>query len=217
MQIQRNIVTGLLTAIPIIVTYLLFDFLLGALSSLGRPMIATIARLLQRVSPAFAEIFVHQIVQSVLGILLVLMLLYILGWAAKRVIGRRILGRVDKIMNRIPLVQTIYGATKKLIDTFQQTPDGVQRVVLINFPSPEMKTVGFVTKIMKDKDTGQKLAAVYVPTTPNPTSGYLEIVPVEQLISTDWTMDDAMTFIVSGGAVAPEDMNYSKSVDQVIE
>lgn len=217
MQLQRNIVTGLLTAIPIIVTYLLFDFLLGALSSLGSPMIATIARLLQRVSPAFAEIFVNPIVQSVLGILLVLLLLYILGWAAKRVIGRRILGRVDKIMNRIPLVQTIYGATKKLIDTFQQTPDGVQRVVLINFPSPEMKTVGFVTKIMKDRDTGQKLAAVYVPTTPNPTSGYLEIVPVEQLISTDWTMDDAMTFIVSGGAVAPEDMNYSKSVDQVIE
>lgn len=217
MQLQRNIVTGLLTAIPIIVTYLLFDFLLGALSSLGSPMIATIARLLQRVSPAFAEIFVNPIVQSVLGILLVLLLLYILGWAAKRVIGRRILGRVDKIMNRIPLVQTIYGATKKLIDTFQQTPDGVQRVVLINFPSAEMKTVGFVTKIMKDRDTGQKLAAVYVPTTPNPTSGYLEIVPVEQLISTDWTMDDAMTFIVSGGAVAPENMNYSKSVDQVIE
>lgn len=217
MQLQRNIVTGLLTAIPIIVTYLLFDFLLGALSSLGSPMIATIARLLQRVSPAFAEIFVNPIVQSVLGILLVLLLLYILGWAAKRVIGRRILGRVDKIMNRIPLVQTIYGATKKLIDTFQQTPDGVQRVVLINFPSPEMKTVGFVTKIMKDRDTGQKLAAVYVPTTPNPTSGYLEIVPVEQLISTDWTMDDAMTFIVSGGAVAPEVMNYSKSVDQPIE
>lgn len=217
MQLQRNIVTGLLTAIPIIVTYLLFDFLLGALSSLGSPMIATIARLLQRVSPAFAEIFVNPIVQSVLGILLVLLLLYILGWAAKRVIGRRILGRVDKLMNRIPLVQTIYGATKKLIDTFQQTPDGVQRVVLINFPSAEMKTVGFVTKIMKDRDTGQKLAAVYVPTTPNPTSGYLEIVPVEQLISTDWTMDDAMTFIVSGGAVAPEDMNYSKSVDQVIE
>lgn len=217
MQIQRNIVTGLLTAIPIMVTYLLFEFLLGALSSLGSPMIATIARLLQRVSPAFAEIFVNPIVQSVLGILLVLLILYILGWAAKRVIGRRILGRVDKIMNRIPLVQTIYGATKKLIDTFQQTPDGVQRVVLINFPSPEMKTVGFVTKIMTDKDTGQKLAAVYVPTTPNPTSGYLEIVPLEQLVSTDWTMDDAMTFIVSGGAVAPEVMNYSKSVDQAIE
>ena len=80
-----------------------------------------------------------------------------------------------------------------------------------------MKTVGFVTKILTDKHTGQKLAAVYVPTTPNPTSGYLEIVPLENLISTNWSMDDAMTFIVSGGAVAPDDMYYSKSAEERLE
>jgi uncharacterized membrane protein len=56
--------------------------------------------------------------------------------------------------------------------------------------------------------TGRELAAVYVPTTPNPTSGYLEIVPVEHLVSTDWTMDEAMTFIVSGGAIAPDGILY---------
>ena len=120
-------------------------------------------------------------------------------------------------MARIPIVQTIYGATKKLIDTFRNSPDGAQRVVLIDFPSPEMKTVGFVTRVMLDKDTGRKLAAVYVPTTPNPTSGYLEIVPAENLTATDWTMDDAMTFIVSGGAVAPESMNYDKSAGPPVD
>jgi len=77
-----------------------------------------------------------------------------------------------------------------------------------------MKTVGFVTQTMIDEDTGQKLAAVYVPTTPNPTSGYLEIVPVEHLVSTDWSMDEAMTFIISGGAVAPERLNYTQSVNR---
>ena len=72
-----------------------------------------------------------------------------------------------------------------------------------------MKTVGFVTRVLTDEDTGEKLAAVYVPTTPNPTSGYLEIVPLNKLVSTDWSMDQAMTFIISGGAVAPEIVRYN--------
>ena len=71
-----------------------------------------------------------------------------------------------------------------------------------------MKTVGFVTRVMKDDVTGQELAAVYVPTTPNPTSGYLEIVPVEKLVSTDWSVEEAMTFIISGGAIAPEKISF---------
>ena len=95
----------------------------------------------------------------------------------------------------------------------QKKPDKVQRVVLIPFPTPEMKTVGFVTRVLQDKDTGLELAAVYVPTTPNPTSGYLEIVPLSHVISTDWTIDEAMTFVISGGAVAPDKINYSKSVE----
>jgi uncharacterized membrane protein len=85
-------------------------------------------------------------------------------------------------------------------------------VVLIEFPSPEMKTVGFVTRTMQDKSSGKQLAAVYVPTTPNPTSGYLEIVPVDKLVSTEWTIDEAMNFIISGGAVAPDNVPYTKGV-----
>jgi len=88
-------------------------------------------------------------------------------------------------MNRIPLVQTIYGGVKKLLAALQQKPDRVQRVVLIAFPTPEMKTVGFVTRVLTDHQTGRELAAVYVPTTPNPTSGYLEIVPLDKVTSTD--------------------------------
>jgi uncharacterized membrane protein len=73
-----------------------------------------------------------------------------------------------------------------------------------------MKCVGFVTRIVREQGTGRELAAVYVPTTPNPTSGYLEIVPVESLTPTDWTVDEAMTFIISGGAVSPDTMPFSR-------
>ncbi len=77
-----------------------------------------------------------------------------------------------------------------------------------------MKAVGLVTRVIRDRDTGQELAAVYVPTTPNPTSGYLEIVPVEQLTPTNWSVDQAMSFIISGGAVSPDSIPFSRTTDQ---
>jgi uncharacterized membrane protein len=85
----------------------------------------------------------------------------------------------------------------------QNKPTGTQRVVLIDFPSPELKTIGFVTRVFADA-SGRELAAVYVPTTPNPTGGYLEVVPLDKLTATDWSVDQAMAFILSGGAVAPD-------------
>ncbi len=74
-----------------------------------------------------------------------------------------------------------------------------------------MKTVGLVTRTFHDMVTRRELVAVYVPTTPNPTSGYLEIVPVSDLTLTNWTLDEAMTFIVSGGAIAPDEINFDQS------
>jgi uncharacterized membrane protein len=88
-------------------------------------------------------------------------------------------------------------------------------VVLVDFPHKEMKSVGLVTRILKEEGTGRELAAVYVPTTPNPTSGYLEIVPIEMLTPTDWTVDQAMSFIISGGAVSPESVPFTRDADRV--
>src|SRR5690606_12525242 len=91
----------------------------------------------------------------------------------------------------------------------QTKPDGTQRVVLIDFPHERMKAIGFVTRVLKEHGSGRELAAVYVPTTPNPTSGYLEIVPVERITPTDWSVDQAMSFIISGGAVSPDAIPFS--------
>lgn len=72
-----------------------------------------------------------------------------------------------------------------------------------------MKTVGLVTRVLVDEHRGQELVALYVPTTPNPTSGYLKIIPLDKVTSTNWTVDEAMSFIISGGAVAPEKITYT--------
>ena len=210
---QRYLLTGILSVIPLWITWLVFKFFFVQLSSLGLPWAMAVSKALQQHSPTMAEWLVAPWFQSILAILLTLFALYLLGWVASKVIGQRILSLLDNLMHRIPVVQTVYGAVSKLIGVLKSKPDKVQRVVLIAFPHPGMRTVGFVTKVMEDTTTGQSLAAVYVPTTPNPTSGYMEIVPLEDLISTDWSMDEAMTFILSAGAVAPDRISYSQPAD----
>ena len=142
------------------------------------------------------------------------MFVMFVGASARRVVGQKLLVWFEALIARIPLANTIYGSARQLLDLLQTKPDGTQRVVLIDFPHNEMKSVGFVTRILQDERTGAELAAVYVPTTPNPTSGYLEIVPVERLTPTDWTVDQAMTFIISGGAVSPDKIPFDRGPEE---
>lgn len=207
---QRYLFTGIITVIPIWLTWVVFEFFFKQLSEVGRPGVRALSKAVEKYQPDLAAWFLQPWFQSLIAVLLTILALYLLGWLTNKVLGKRLLAMMDWFIERIPLVQTVYGSIKKLLSALQQKPDRVQRVVLIEFPSPEMKTVGFVTRVLKDETTGAELAAVYVPTTPNPTSGYLEIVPIERIVSTDWTIDEAMTFIISGGAVAPERIHYFK-------
>ena len=208
-NIKRNLVTGVLTVIPLWVTWFVLELVFNQLSRLGRPWVRALARNVQDDSPQLARWLLEPAFQNVAGVAVILVLLYGLGWAANRVVGRQLVAVMERAVERIPLVQTVYGAVKKLVGALQKQPEGVQRVVLIGFPTPEMRTVGLVTRTFVDAASGVELAAVYVPTTPNPTSGYLEIVPVEDLVSTEWTIEEAMNFIMSGGAVAPETIRFS--------
>ncbi len=191
-------------------TWLIFEYVFKQLSKLGTPWVRVFSRSIRDEYPTLAQWLLEPWFRNTLAVLLMLLGLYLVGWLTSRVIGRRLLNAFDATVQRLPMVQNVYGLVKKLISALQKKPDKVQQVVLIEFPSPEMKTVGFVTRTMLDKQTGKELAAVYVPTTPNPTSGYLEIVPIEKLVSTDWSIDEAMSFIISGGAVAPEVVPYTQ-------
>ncbi len=214
---RRNLVAGILTAIPIAVTVFIVRFVAGILAGVGLPLVAWLEKACRGrvdwLANMLDDVPENEYVRTIVAVVLVVAVLVLLGWIATKVIGRWAIMLFDWVMDRIPLVKTIYGSTKKLLATFQKQSGDVQNVVLIDFPSPEMKTVGLVTRTFDDATTGRKLAAVYVPTTPNPTSGYLEIVPVENITETDWTVDEAMTFIVSGGAVAPERMAYDKPAE----
>ncbi|RMG27702.1 MAG: DUF502 domain-containing protein [Gammaproteobacteria bacterium] len=202
-RFQRYILTGLFTAIPLWVTWVIFAFFLHQLTRIGRPWVKAIVQPLQGQWPEVARWLESGWLEPLLAILVTLALLYLLGWAATRVAGRRLLALLEAILERIPLIEKVYGATRQLIRVMQERPEGVERVVLIDFPSQGMKTVGLVMRVLPHPATGMPMAAVYVPTTPNPTSGYLELVPLDRIEETNWSLDEAMTFIISGGAVAP--------------
>ncbi len=211
---QRNLILGVLTVIPLLITWFVVNFLLDLLAAFGRPVIIVLARILREPTPWLSELLLNTAFQSVAAVILVVLGLYGLGIASGQFFGRRLIAWFNALISHIPLVEKVYGSVSRMLEAFQKRPEQVQRVVLIEFPSPEMKTIGLVTKTMTDRSTGRELAAVFVPTTPNPTNGYLEVVPVDRLISLDWSMDDALSFVISGGAVGPESMPYADSSEE---
>lgn len=212
-NIARYLLIGFFTVAPLWVTWLVFDFLLSILAGLGTPLLLGAAGLVRPLSETLASWLLDSMFQKLISILLTLGSLYAIGLFASLVLGRRLLEGLETQLERLPLVQTIYGGTKRFLATLRKPPVSGQRVVLISFPSPEMKAVGFLTRVIKDADSGRELAAVYVPTSPNPTSGYIEIVPLDEVVHTDWTMEEAMSFVMTGGTNAPEQVRYTRPRD----
>jgi len=211
-SLQRLFLTGVLTLLPIWLTWVVVKFVFVLLSDISRPLIGPALESVATSNPQALGWLGEPWVQTAFALLATLAVILLSGVMARVVVGQTLLRWFEGLVKRIPLASTIYGSARQLLDILQTKPDGTQRVVLIDFPHPEMKTLGFVTKVMREHGTGRELAAVYVPTTPNPTSGYLEIVPVEKMTPTDWTVDQAMSFIISGGAVSPESIPFAPPV-----
>lgn len=208
-RLQRLFFTGLLTLLPIWLTWIVIKFVFVLLSSISTPWVGPLAHQIAAWFPNSLGWINAVSVQATIAMIATIVLILVVGWLARRVVGQRMLSWIEALVQRIPLANVIYSSARKLLDILQTKPDGTQRVVLIDFPHAEMKSVGFVTRVIREQGTGRELAAVYVPTTPNPTSGYLEIVPLEKVTPTDWTVDQAMSFIISGGAVAPDTIPFS--------
>jgi uncharacterized membrane protein len=207
-RLQKYFLSGLLTLLPIWLVWIVFKFVFVLLSGISQPVVAPLLAGLAAQDPRMFGWLADAWVQTAIALAATVVFIVAVGALARRVAGQTLLRWFEALIARIPLAKTIYGSARQLLDLLQTKPDGTKRVVLIDFPHTQMKSVGFVTRILLDEHTGRELAAVYVPTTPNPTSGYLEVVPVERLTPTDWTVDEAMTFIISGGAVSPDKIPF---------
>ncbi len=208
-HIGRFILVGFFTVAPLWVTWLVFDFVIGMLARAGRPLLYAAARAVSNFSPTLASWMLESAFEQAVALVIVLAALYGIGVFATILIGRKLIGWFESVMARLPLVQTIYGGTKRLLHSLRTPPATGQRVVLIAFPNDRMKTIGMVMRTIQDSVSGRELAVVYVPTAPNPTSGYIEVVPVDEVIFLDWSVEEAMTFVMTGGTTSPDTVQFS--------
>ena len=139
-------------------------------------------------------------------IIISIFLITFIGWLSLSFIGKKLLEIFNNILKRIPFLRTVYSAIAQMIETFTKKEEGEKNVVLVEYPRKGSWAVGFATKDntgeIKDK-TKKNLVNVFIPTTPNPTSGFLLMFPKEEIVYLDMTFEEASKFIVSAGTSNP--------------
>ena len=187
-RVRRYFLTGVLVLVPLAATLLIFKWLFDAIDGI--------------LEPAVEAIFGRPI--AGIGFVAIIVLIFLAGIIASHVVGRKVIQRGESLVDELPMVRELYKTFKQILQSvILPQKGGFKEVVLVEFPRPGMKTIGFVTNRVKDTK-GNKLVNVYIPTSPNPTSGYLEIIPEEDVVTIDMPIDDAIKMVVSGGMVSPE-------------
>ena len=192
-KIRNNFIAGIVVLIPIGITIYLTLFIISISSKI----------LPKEINPN------HYLPYEIPGveIIITLILITLIGWLSLSFIGKRMLSLLNSILKRIPILRTIYSALGQMTETFTKTDNIKKNVVLVEYPRKGSWAVGFATREnsgeISDK-LKKNLINVFVPTTPNPTSGFLLMYPKEDVIYLDLTFEEASKFIVSAGTSNPD-------------
>ena len=204
-NIHRRMVSGILLLIPFVVTLAVLKWLFQRMTNLLHPVVRYV--LVQTsehpATQAIPQTYIS-ISVSALSIIAILFLIYLTGVIGRLVVGKHLLSFGESLMMRIPLVRTIYTATKQVVQAIS-LPDkaAFKSVVLIEFPKPGFRAVGFLAGHIKDS-TGENFCKVFIPTTRNPTTGFFEIIPEQEVVETDMAVEDGFKIIISGGILSPD-------------
>ena len=195
-RLRRYIVAGILVWLPIGVTILLVRILIGLLDQ-------TLVLIPQKYRPE--EILGFAI--PGLGIVLTIVLLLITGVLAANIVGRSMVGLWESLLERIPVVRSVYSAAKNFAEiVFSDSGQSFKKVLLIEYPRKGLYSLAFQTSNQLGEvqgRTGEDVLCTFVPTTPNPTSGFIIIVPRKDVIELDMNIDEALKMIISLGVVVP--------------
>ena len=191
-RIRNYFITGVVVLIPIGITVYLTMFMVSISSKI----------LPKEINPN------HYLPYDIPGveILISIFLITLIGWISLSFLGKKLLNLFDNILKKIPILRTIYPAIGQMIETFTKSEKGKKNVVLVEYPRKGSWAVGFATKKNSgeiSEKTNKKLINVFVPTTPNPTSGFLLMFPEDEVIYLDLTFEEASKFIVSAGTSNP--------------
>ncbi|HBI23694.1 MAG TPA: hypothetical protein DDX84_05750 [Nitrospiraceae bacterium] len=190
-HLKRYFITGLLVIIPIWGTYL---------------VLSTLLKFLEGFLGDFLKNFDRFYVPG-MGIASLIILIFLTGFFATNYIGRKVVSSWERLMTKVPLVRNVYTVIKHVVDTVSlQGKDQFRGVVLVEFPRKGTYSMGFVTGITKGEVqdiTEEKVLNVFIPTTPNPTTGYFVFVPEGDVMQLSMSVEDGMKMIISGGLYTP--------------
>jgi uncharacterized membrane protein len=208
-KVRTSFITGLVVILPLFITLVFLRIVIGWLRSL---LHGTFHHLFKLVAgPELAASQYYDLVEAVLlfaiGLPIVLMFIVFVGWLARQYIGQRILRIGEVILKRIPLIGGVYDAVKQLVNTiFMQGSKAYRSVVLVQYPRPGIWVLGFVTATSKGEVQGateEKVVGIFIPTTPNPTSGFLAYVPEKDVVPLKMSVEEGVKLVISGGVVEP--------------
>jgi uncharacterized membrane protein len=196
-KLRTQFFAGVLVVVPIIVAVYILRWLF-----------ITVDGILQ---PATQSLLGYTI--PGLGIAITLVVIYLTGVVATSVVGKRLIDYIESLLARVPLFRYLYTSIRQIMQSFTTSGESkFLQVVLVEFPKKGMRAIGFVTTESRT-DSGEKLLSVFIPTSPNPTSGYLEIVKESDVIRTDISVDDALKVVLSAGKVSLKEITYRLGVE----
>jgi uncharacterized membrane protein len=199
-RLRTVLLAGLLILAPVYLTVYVLVLLFNFMDGIFAPVID------RSIGAFLGERGVHI---PGLGLLLTLLVVLLLGWLTTTVLGRRVIHSFEAFIRRIPVAKSIYGATKGVLEAVSRDQaDAFKRAVLIEYPRPGVYGIAFVTnsprRWVTPGDRAAELIPVFVPTTPNPTSGFLLLVPPEEVVDCPFTVEEGLRMIVSGGILQPK-------------
>ena len=216
-SLRNNFLTGLFVLLPLVVTIAVVQFLLQKIGTGPSDLLYEYLLQPQELLGADSNLSFedYQNKNNIISFLLnlaatitVLLVITFIGILSRYFIGKFFVNLADRILGAMPLVNTVYNTAKQIVQTFSTQKRAVfQKVVLVQFPRAGSYAIGFLTgqslrEIPTRADAGS-LANIFIPTTPNPTSGFLLMIPVKDIIEMDMSVGDGMKLIISGGAVIP--------------
>ena len=189
-KLRAQFITGILIVVPVVAAILILRWLFLTFDNILQPV---------------AESLLGYTIPG-LGLGITVVLIYLTGLVATNVIGRRLIGYGESLLARVPLFRYLYTGIKQILQSFATPREGgFLQVVLVEFPKKGMRAIGFVTS-ESSVESGEKLLNVFIPTSPNPTSGYLEIVKENDIIKTNISIDDALKMVLSAGKVSLQEV-----------
>lgn len=189
---------GMVIALPVVVTFLILQFLIGEIDRRVVPLLPAALK---------PETYLNYAVPG-FGLIVLVLFLTILGAIATNLIGRSVISLADRILGRLPIIRSVYSAFKQLVEVFANSnTEQFSECVLIEFPKPGTWCLGFLSSPARGEvrsALGPGFIGVFVPTTPNPTSGFLMYIEASEVVRLDMTVEEGAKMILSAGLVVPE-------------